>query len=59
MQVSDLGLRSPTESEQEAYIDAQGTVIGLAPYLHLSQARCGSLWLKTCRRHILTRGGVL
>ncbi len=33
MQVSDLGLRSPTESEQEAYIDAQGTVIGLAPYL--------------------------
>lgn len=33
MQVSDLGLRSPTESEQEAYIDAQGTIIGLAPYL--------------------------
>ena len=33
MQVSDLGLRSPTESEQEAYIDAQGTVIGSAPYL--------------------------
>lgn len=33
MQVSDLGLRPPTESEQEAYIDAQGTVIGLAPYL--------------------------
>lgn len=33
MQVSDLGLRPPTESEQEAYIDAQGTIIGLAPYL--------------------------
>lgn len=33
MQVSDLGLRSPTKSEQEAYIDAQGTIIGLAPYL--------------------------
>lgn len=33
MQASDLGLRSPTESEQEAYIDAQGTIIGLAPYL--------------------------
>ena len=33
MQVSELGLRTPTDSEQEAYIDAQGTVIGLAPYL--------------------------
>jgi hypothetical protein len=33
MQVSDLGLRSPTESEQEAYIDAQGIIVGLAPYL--------------------------
>lgn len=57
MQVSDLGLRSPTESEQEAYIDAQGTVIGLAPYLapiasqvrlsvaeNLSQAYIDSGW---------------
>lgn len=33
MQVSDLGLRTPTDNEQEAYIDAQGTIIGLAPYL--------------------------
>ena len=33
MQVSELGLRTPTDSEQEAYIDAQGTIIGLAPYL--------------------------
>lgn len=33
MQVSELGLRTPTDNEQEAYIDAQGTVIGLAPYL--------------------------
>lgn len=33
MQVSELGLRTPTDSEQEAYIDAQGIVIGLAPYL--------------------------
>jgi hypothetical protein len=33
MQVSNLGLRSPTESEQEAYIDAQGIIVGLAPYL--------------------------
>lgn len=57
MQVSDLGLRSPTESEQEAYIDAQGTIIGLAPYLapiasqvqlsaaeNLSQAYIDSGW---------------
>ena len=33
MQVSEMGLRTPTDNEQEAYIDAQGTVIGLAPYL--------------------------
>ena len=33
MQVSELGLRTPTDNEQEAYIDALGTVIGLAPYL--------------------------
>lgn len=57
MQVSDLGLRSPTESEQEAYIDAQGTIIGLEPYLapiasqvrlsvaeNLSQAYIDSGW---------------
>lgn len=57
MQVSELGLRTPTDSEQEAYIDAQGTVIGLAPYLapvasqvrlsvaeNLSQAYIDSGW---------------
>lgn len=57
MQVSELGLRTPTDSEQEAYIDAQGTIIGLAPYLapiasqvrlsvaeNLSQAYIDSGW---------------